>query len=73
MLAAKMTGALIFGIVFYRLGKCRYLARSGAGMSLVVLYKRSPYPLGVISMSHMQTWPSRRPKVAVREQMECHH
>ena len=45
MLAAKMTGALIFGIVFYRLGKGRYLARSGAGMSVVVLYNAAIIPL----------------------------
>ena len=45
MLAAKMTAALVFGIVIFRMGKYRYLLRSGAGMSLVVLYNAALIPV----------------------------
>lgn len=44
MLAAKVTGALVVGLVLVRAGRHRFLTLAAAGMSLVVLYNAALVP-----------------------------
>ena len=47
MVAAKMTGALIIGLVLARLGRYDYLSLANAGMAIVVLYNAALVPFAL--------------------------
>ena len=47
MLAAKMTGALIIGLLLYRTRKHRQLTLAAAGMAIVVLYNAALVPIAL--------------------------
>ena len=49
MLAAKMTGALILGLLLTQLGRSRQLTVASAGMSLVVIYNAILVPMVLLA------------------------
>ena len=50
MVAAKMTGAMVVGLVLARMGRYDYLSLANAGMAIVVLYNAALVPFAISTL-----------------------